>query len=140
MLAMSILAAVMLTVTYLTAAAHQHLHEGEQALRGLRLGEHLLEEIASRPYEGTGGSERPSWHVSDFDDFEQAPGEQSDFENTPYGEVEQIFTRQVEVETETLTVAELEEIAIEGKLVTVTVEHPGGTQWQLQRFIPESLP
>ena len=137
LLAMVIVALAVLSISYVTTAGHQHMHHGEMSLRAVRLAEHLMEEIITRPYHGSGGSERHEYHLDDFDGFQEEPGSLTDFTGTPYSAADQKFTRRVSIDGAAITVDDLDDITIDGKLVTITVERAEGRQWQLTRFIPE---
>ena len=139
LLAMTVLSIVVLGLTYVTVAGHEHLREGEIGQRAMRLAENLMEEIVSRPYEGSGGSSRSVYHLNDYDGFEQTLGEDeiTDFAGEPYGNEYQQFGRRVSVSAAQHTLPDLPDASFDGKTVTVTVEDTRGQLWSLRRFIPE---
>lgn len=139
LLAMTILAVVMLGVTYATTAGHQHLQHGDAALRSVRLAEQLMEEIISRPYHGSGGTARSTWVIADYDGFTEQPGNLRDFAGEACDAEDQRFGRSVGVEPVTHTLAGLGGFTVSGLRITVTVTSPRGQQQAIQRFVPEPM-
>lgn len=138
LMAMTVLSTVMLGLTYATVAGQQHLHDSDIALRGLRLSEHLMEEIISRPYHGSNHASRATFHLDDYGDhFAEQPDDVTDFTGEAYGPAEQQFSRSVSVTDATEVIPALAGINIPGKQVTITTEHVTGKKWTLTRFIPE---
>lgn len=135
LLAIGILAIAVLGATYATMAGRQHLQHGEEMLRAVRLAEHLMEEIASRPYSGT-GADRASFHLSDYHGFNEQLNELRDFASELYPNADQLFTRSVTVVSAAHEVMGLG-TTISGKTVTITIQSAIGREWQLSRFIPE---
>lgn len=140
LLAMAILAVAILGITIAVTAGQKHLQYGETRLAAARLAEHLLEEIQSRPYAGHGAG-RSSYHVDDYDGFHESPGEIKDAAGTPYGSIEQQFSRSVSVRGDAVAIPAWEGAVVAGKLVVVTLEDACGERFQLSRFIsPEMSP
>ena len=103
LLAMAILAVAVLGLSQLAAARHAHLKQGDLSLRAIQLAEHLMEEIAARPYEGTGVT-RSDWCMGDYEGFTQQAGEVTDFAGTPYSGADALFTRRVTMADASATV------------------------------------
>src|SRR5262249_37748927 len=93
----------------------------DTSLRGVRLAEHLLEEIVARPYTGTGTS-RATWTISDYNGFSDGPNNVADFTGSLYGTTDQVFRRTVTVTSSTTTVPGLGGLVMPGKLVTVHID------------------
>lgn len=138
MVAMSVLAMAVLGLSYVATAGHQHLKQGEDASRAIRLAEHLMEEIASRQFAGTDAG-RANWHLQDFDGFEEDAGDVRDFSGALYETSDQRFSRSVSIVDASVTVAELGNMTLSGKHVTVTAGLSTDRQWQLTRFFPEPV-
>ena len=136
LLAVLILSVAVLGMSYATTSGHEHLHHSDTRLRAIRVAEHLMEEIQSRPYDGSGGI-RSEFCIDDFNGFAEDAGGLADFSNTPYDEEDQAFSRSATVVAANLVVPELENVIIPGKTVTVTVSSMAGSQWVISRFIPE---
>jgi hypothetical protein len=139
LLALVILMVAVLAVTCTINSGHQHQEYADRALRAVRLGEHLLEEIQTRPYAGSqaaGG--RSAYHIDDFDGFLEPPGGLADSSGTLYLERDQRFTR-----TATVTPANVAIVGIgarDGKMILVTLQSDQGEAWALSRFICEESP
>lgn len=138
MMAMTVLSIAVLGLSYVATAGHQHLQQAENASRAIRLAEHLMEEMASRQFDGNGVS-RSDWHLQDYDGFIEASGNLRDFTGTLYPDDDQRFFRSVSMTDATETVAELGSMTLSGKRVTVTAGLSGSHQWQLIRFFPEPV-
>lgn len=138
LLALVILAIAILGLTGAANSGHQHQQHSERVLRAVRLAEHLLEEIQSRPYSGNGAS-RTSYHMDDFNNFEELSGDLKDFTSSLYGAADQRYSRTVSVTDSTLTLVALENAEIPGKTLMVTVQDASGAHWQLSRFIAEPV-
>lgn len=135
-LAMSILSLVVITVLTVTTSAHQHQTYASNSLRAASLAEHLLDEIASRPYTGSAGS-RAEYCVDDYNGFSELPGELSHADGTPYPTEDQQFSRDVSVIVDSLMLPGITSAPQLGKLVTVCVVCPDGSQLEFERFLPE---
>jgi len=107
-----------------------------RSLCSARLGEHLMEEIASRPYTGTGAS-RAAWCISDYNNFSENPGSLADAWGTRYAASDQGCKRSAKVTTASLTFPELGGYSVTGKTVVVHVDGSDDDAWELTRFIPE---
>lgn len=138
MFATAVLATAVLGLCHVVVAAHAHLQQGEHASRAVRLAEHLLEEIASRPYD-TPGASRASWSVADYDGLSEQPGELRDFTGALHDAKNQMFSRQVTVSPCNTLVPELDNLTLAGMQVEVTVSHEGGMSWRMTRFIPQPV-
>lgn len=137
LMAMAVLSVVVLGVTYATTAGHQHLRQGDQTLRAVRLAEHLMEEIVSRPYSGSDTSDRSAFHLGDYDGFSEEIGELTDFSGARYAAEEQRFARSAKVTDATHTLSGLGSLSVSGKRVTVAITDRRGQSWTLERFVPE---
>lgn len=136
MIAMALLTIAALGMTFAATTGHVHLSIADDTLRAVRLGEHLLEEIIGRPYDGSGAS-RATYCVDDYDGFTEPAGTLQDFASTPYEAVDQSFSRSVTVNPSSVTIAALGGAVIPGKVVSVTVRDAQGSAWTLTRFIAE---
>lgn len=136
LLAVLILSLAVMGLSYATTAGHQHLQHGDMMLRGTRLAEHLMEEIQSKPYAGTGAS-RMLYCIDDYHGFTEAAGNLKNVLGELYDEADQIFSRSVTVANGTTTIADFENAVIPGKTVVVTVSDGNGASWSLTRFISE---
>lgn len=137
-MAMVVLSIAVLGLSYAATAGYQHLQQGENAARAIRLAEHLMEEIASRSYAGSGSS-RADWHVQDYDGYLEAAGDLHDFSGKAYPASDQRYFRSVSVTADSVTANELGHLTLAGKCVTVTAGLTATSQWQLTRFIPEPV-
>ena len=135
---MAILSISILGLVYATTAGHQHLDQADTESRAIRLAEHLLEEIHSRPYAGS-GAERATWHVDDFDGFQEEPGDLKDFTAELYAPEYQVYTRTASVSSASHTLTDLDGLVVPGKTILVVLRHIDGREWNLSRFIPEPL-
>jgi hypothetical protein len=140
MLALAIAATALLAVTAATTAGHQHLQQGDHVLRAVRLAQTLMDEILSRPYDGSAGGARASWHIDDYDGFTEDLGAITDFTTAPCDDDDLPFGRCVCVAPTSLTVPDLDGAVVPGKHVTVTVNDADGTVFELSRFIAETSP
>lgn len=136
LLAIVVLWVAVLGLSFATTAGHQHLNHGDRMLRAVRLAEHLMEEIQSRPYSGSGIG-RPSYHIDDYNGFNEAAGELRDFAGDLYDDADQIFNRSVAITSASQTVGSLDGLTISGKTIVITLEDAAGAQWTLSRFVPE---
>lgn len=135
---MAILAVAVLGLSQLAAAGHAHLKHGDGSLRAIQLAEHLMEEIASRPYDGSGAT-RADWCMGDYDGFTQEAGEVTDFAGTPYTGADASFKRWVSLADASAAVPELGGLVLQGRNVTVHVQETQGNTWQITRFIPAAV-
>jgi hypothetical protein len=135
---MTILSVAVLAVTAATTTGHQHLNDGDRILRAVRIAENLMDEIRSRPYDGTVGGPRSDWHIDDFNGFAEAIGSMQDFTGEATDDTE--FGRSVEIQAANHTVAELDGAVLPGKNITITVLDAEGTVYVLSRFVAEVTP
>lgn len=138
LLAITVLSVAVLGVTYVAVAGQKHLQHSELAVHAIRLAEHLMEEIVSRPYAGSGAN-RASWHQINYHNFTEEPGELEDFTGELYTGLDQQFSRKVTITTTNISVPQLEGITLAGRTVTIVVTHQQGKQWRISQFIPEPV-
>ncbi len=137
-MAMAILSTVVLAMCFVSSSGHAHLAYGETSLRATRLAEELLEEIESRPYDGS-GAVRAQFHVDDYHGMVETPGNVRDHAGELCDAEAQAFSRAVTVTPITRTIAQLSGAVLQGKDVAVTVTDGEGQSWTLSRFIPEPV-
>jgi type II secretory pathway pseudopilin PulG len=117
------------------AGRHQVRHAtGEQ--HAARLADQLLEEIISRPYDGTGPT-RATWCLDDYGALNETPGALTDGDGEPLGEADQVFGRACSVVPGSVSLTGLTTNPMPGKAVSVTVTGPSGDEWTFRRFIAE---
>lgn len=133
--AMAVLAVAVLGLCHVVVAGHAHLKQGDDAARAVRLAEHLMEEIASRPYEAVGGA-RSHWGVADYDGFSEAAGALRDFTGRLYEGQDQRFARQASVSPCNTLMPALDNTILQGLQVEVVVSLGSGMSWRMTRFIP----
>lgn len=138
LLAITVLSVAVLGVTYVAVAGQKHLQHSELSVHAIRLAEHLMEEIVSRPYAGSGAS-RGSWHQLNYHNFTEEPGELEDFTGELYAGLDQQFSRQVTIASTSISVPQLEGITLAGRTVTIVVTHQQGKHWRISQFIPEPV-
>lgn len=136
LLAMAILAVAVLSLVYTATAGHQHAYHGDTSLRATRLAEQLMEEILSRPYDGS-GTDRDDWHLDDYDGFTESAGTLTDGIGSLLPADDQTFSWSVSVSSSVQTIGSLDGIDISGKTIVITVQNETGEVWQLCRFLPE---
>lgn len=134
--ALAILSVAILGIAFTATVGHQHSHHGDAMLRAVRLAEHLMEEVISRPYSGS-GADRLTFHMDDYDAFEEALGTIRDFNGTLYGPDDQRFTRSASVNGASHAVPDLGGTTFVGKTIVVTVRDQEGAAWEITRFVPE---
>tara|TARA_R110002073_G_scaffold336260_1_gene531290 strand:+ start:17084 stop:17584 length:501 start_codon:yes stop_codon:yes gene_type:complete len=136
LIATMILSIVVLSLAPVLSAGRSNLEYGEMSIRGIRIGEHLLEEIHVRDYSAI-GSTRKDWGLDDYHGFSDTPGAVTDFAGTLYDMKDQIFTRSVAVNSDSVVLPELGGITVDGKRVTITINGPHDNEWVLTKFIRE---
>lgn len=138
LLATVVLAIVGLAMVFVLSSGRARFAYSESALRGVRLGEHLLEEAAARPYSGTGAS-RSTWCMDDYNGFSDGPKDLADFTGNAYASGDQGFQRTVEVTPSSVAVPQLASFVAAGKVLKVRVDAPDGESWEVVRFVAEPL-
>src|SRR5689334_22510544 len=96
--AAAVVALAGLTVLSVLGGGRARFAYSQRALLELRLGEHLLDEVSSRSYFGSGTS-RSTWGVSGYDGFVDGPNTLTDAAGSPYPAECQRITRTVSVST-----------------------------------------
>jgi len=139
LLAMAVLSTALLGISYVAVAGEGHLKQSERTARAIRLAEHLMEEIASKPYAGSGVG-RANWHQADYNNFVEMPGTLRDFAGELYTDSDQQFSRFVLISDTSTAVPQLNGIVLSGRNVTIQIEHTQGNLWRITRFIPQPAP
>lgn len=136
LLATLVLAIIGVSMLFVLSSGRAGFVYSDQSLQGMRLGEHILDEIAARPYYGNGVA-RPSWCLDNYNAYTDGPGTLIDFLDTAYGAETQGFKRSVAVTTSTQTFPSLGGFSMPGKQVTIRMTPPSGDAYDLVRFVPE---
>ena len=146
LIAMTILSMVVLVTCHVLVAGQEHIRYGDRIATAARLGNDMLEEIASREYcdpntptnfGPEAGETRAQFNdADDYNGYAESAGSLRDFAGNVYPADAQAFSRSVTVTATTQTIADLSR-SFPGLSVVVTVRAANGDQWQFSRFIPE---
>jgi hypothetical protein len=139
LLAAAVVAIAGISIAFVLAAGRARFDYTDKALRCTRLGEHLLEEVATKPYFGAGAVRR-DWCVDDYDGFSDGPEDRLDSLGGTYAEMDREYQREVSVQTASQMVPDFGNFTIAGKLATVRVKSSDGSVYELSRFISEPAP
>ena len=139
----SVLAAMVLSIGGLgiiitATASMSNLKYAQSRSCGLRLAEHLMDEIIAAPPEGS-GPQRSQWGIKDYDGLSEEPGGLVDAIGHPCMPEQQVFRRRVAINSALIELPGLAAAPLNANEIVITVTSPGGEEWRLRRLVPDPV-